>query len=807
MTTLRRKLIGDLRGHAGAFFAVWLTVVLGLAFYGATYPAGVAMIASIQDSYEQLHFADFTARFARADAETLLAAAQAIDGVAAAQGRLIIDGELALSGEQVIALRLIDLPAASPLEAVTVAEPAVNLVAVMNGANIGAAGDLLLLQSFAVYHDLAPGDTVRVRIAEKWHDLKLAGLAAAPEYLVAGEDGNMPFPAPNSFTVGYMNRSTLSTLVDIGEDTAAASGDARTSLTEINSLALTLTDAADPEAVRAALAAALEPFEPEFIASRAETPSGGVIDANSKGNMAIAAFFSAMFLLISAVVMAVLLARLIDGERRRVGTMRALGLTQRETLLHYLGFPLIISVTGAVVGSIIGYLGSFGVAAMFIQTLTNGALPSFVNPPQWGYILFGFGIMLLLALVAGASPALRAAQTDPGLALRPVTPAGMGAHARLTVPGLPLAAQQALRNILRAPMRSVNTLIGVVLGCTLILAASGLADSTLRVVGVQFEQGVHYDFQVLWDTPSAEPMRRAPLEAVPAVNDAALVLIGPVTAAFDGATLDTYALTLDQGTDFLTFAMLSGEPALSSGDAVWIGHNLARVLNADAGDTIRLTALGQTHEARIAGVVEQGIGSIVYLPSDLMRSWLPGGLPLVNAALVRADPAQIDAVRVALGDLPGVQSVESMARTRHDLNTYMSLYVDFSRTFVLFGFVLTLVVVFNTITVNLLERHEELMIMRTTGASLREIGAAVAWETLSITVVGILISLPLGWAALEGLLANYDLAFFGQLPAISPQSYAVAIAGIVLVILVAVLLSLRSLRRSNLGALSKTLSM
>ncbi|MBZ0286634.1 MAG: FtsX-like permease family protein, partial [Anaerolineae bacterium] len=240
---------------------------------------------------------------------------------------------------------------------------------------------------------------------------------------------------------------------------------------------------------------------------------------------------------------------------------------------------------------------------------------------------------------------------------------------------------------------------------------------------------------------------------------------------------------------------------------VWVGHNLARVLHVDVGDTLRLTALGETHEALIGGIVNQGIGSLVYLPNALMRSWIPGGLPLVNGALVRADPSQLDTVRNALGDMPGVMAVESMAMTIADLRDYLGFWVNFSYLFEAFGFILTLVVVFNTITVNLLERHEELMIMRSTGARLREIAATVTWETLSIAVIGIILSLPLGWWALNYLLGFYHLDFFGLLSVVELRSYLIAALGIVAVIAIAEMLSLRSLRRRDLGAMSKTLSM
>ncbi len=785
MTTLRRKLFGDLRAHAGAFFAVWMTVFLGLMFYGATYPAGVAMINSIQHSYEVLHFAEFAARFEAAPAPEVLDAVRAVPGVDVVQERLSVDVGLALSETHLLTLRLISIPDQGV--------SAVNTVITVDGSEPSTPDQLLLLKTFAAYHNIASGSPVRVVIGETTHELTVSGLAFSPEFLVTGESSVMPFPQPNAFTAAYMRYSDLAAL--LGMDG------------QINEVTVTLTPDADGETVRAALESALEPFNPEYVVSRAQTPSGGVIDANIKGNMAIAAFFSAMFLVISGLVMAVLLARLIDGERRRIGTMRALGLTQRETILHYLGFPILIGLSGAVAGSIAGYLGSYAVAAFFVQTLASGTLAYFVNSPQWGYIAFGILVMFGLALLAGLLPTLHGAQTDPGLALRPITPKGMGSHARLTLPGLPLAAQQAFRNILRAPVRSIGTLIGVILGCTVILAATGLADSPLEMHRIQYTDGIHYDFQVIWSNMLVESMRRGDIDSIPGVTDVEMALIGTVTTAAGDRSIDTFAVTIEAGTDYLTFTPVGGDPALSNQESVWIGHNLARVLNVNVGDTLTMTALDQTHEAPVGGIVNQGIGSLIYLPAALMRSWIPGGLPLVNAALVRVDPAQIESVRAALSALPNVMTVEAMATTTRDILSYLSLWINFSYVFAGFGFVLTLVIVFNTITVNLLERSEELMIMRSTGARMSEIAAVITWETLSVAFVGFALSVPLGWWALRVLLGFYDLDFFGMIGVIRPASYIIAAVGVFLVIAAAEVLSLRGVRRSDMGAMSKTLSM
>jgi putative ABC transport system permease protein len=176
-----------------------------------------------------------------------------------------------------------------------------------------------------------------------------------------------------------------------------------------------------------------------------------------------------IFLFGAGAIMAVLLARQVDGERRTIGTLRALGTSRLEVLSYYLAFALIIAVTGAVVAVPLGYLLTGPILGFFQRGMVGADVPFASNPPNWPFILFGIGVGLVMALVAAAIPAWRAATTDPGLALRPPSPGNVSRLARIQFRGLPLAARQAVRSLLRAPGRTAGTALGTACGLALIV--------------------------------------------------------------------------------------------------------------------------------------------------------------------------------------------------------------------------------------------------------------------------------------------------------------------------------------------------
>jgi hypothetical protein len=110
------------------------------------------------------------------------------------------------------------------------------------------------------------------------------------------------------------------------------------------------------EELRAAFDRGLAHYDDVVIRSRTQTASGGVIQANIDGNFPVMTAFSGLFLIGTILVTAILLGRQVEAERQRIGTLRALGVTRHELVLHYLSFGLLIGVTGGLVGTIVGLL-------------------------------------------------------------------------------------------------------------------------------------------------------------------------------------------------------------------------------------------------------------------------------------------------------------------------------------------------------------------------------------------------------------------------------------------------------------------
>ena len=654
-----------------------------------------------------------------------------------------------------------------------------------------------MLERFAKTHDLKAGDTLRVLVNGQMVDLTIAGIVFNAEYFVSGRSPEAPFPIPSTFGVAWIRYSELAAL-------AGREG-------EINDIAVHLEGKAsqDRRELYASVEAALREMFADngaVIYAREQTASGGIVRALINGNFPLMRFYSGMFLLGGTLITGILLARLVESERRRIGTMRSMGVTRRELVMHYLTFGLIIGVSGGVVGSILGYLNSFWVMYTFLSYIAGGPLPNFVNTPQIGFILLGFLIVVAGSTFAGAYPVWAQSATPPGIALRPATPRTPNALSRAPLGFLPVTLRQTIRNLLRAPGRSISTAIGMAAGAMMIFSALAMWD-TMNVRFDEFFDANDYDLRVELSTLTAGEPLEAQYGAIEGVQAVQAALIGPTTViAADGDTFDTVAVSVDESDPFFDLEPITGAAPFSRADGVWIGNNLQRVLDVQVGDTLTLRALGQEQQAEVLGVVSYVIGNPVFVPRSLMQQWTPGGIFPANMVLVRAEDGQLGAVRDAVVQQPNVVAAEVFAEFEADLNHYLEYFRVGTIIFGSFGYILTLALLFNTVSASLRERHEELAVLRALGSTRREIALTVTLELLVMITLGAIVGVPLGREMGFYLFKSYEADFYGTVNLINPVTYAAGLASLLIVVFVAEMPGLRAVQRADLGQVSKAQS-
>ena len=114
-------------------------------------------------------------------------------------------------------------------------------------------------------------------------------------------------------------------------------------------------------------------------------------------------------LLVGGVGILTIMNLAIRERTAEIGLLRALGATQAQVTLLFLGESAALSALGGILGLAVG-LGTVGLVALVLP-----ALP--VHPSPF-HSMLAEAVAILIGLTAGVVPALRAARLDPVEALR-----------------------------------------------------------------------------------------------------------------------------------------------------------------------------------------------------------------------------------------------------------------------------------------------------------------------------------------------------------------------------------------------------
>jgi putative ABC transport system permease protein len=176
------------------------------------------------------------------------------------------------------------------------------------------------------------------------------------------------------------------------------------------SAAFTVRTTGDPAALAAAARAAIAKVDPDQPVGRMRTMDEVVARsvAPRRFTMTLASALAALAAALAAVGTYGLLSWLVAARRREIGIRMALGAAPRSILGMIVGQALALAAVSAV-------LGLFGALALGrgMRTLLFATAPT--DPVTLGGVTIGLG---LLALLAAAVPAFRAARVDPALTMR-----------------------------------------------------------------------------------------------------------------------------------------------------------------------------------------------------------------------------------------------------------------------------------------------------------------------------------------------------------------------------------------------------
>ena len=279
------------------------------------------------------------------------------------------------------------------------------------------------------------------------------------------------------------------------------------------------------------------------------------LDSSSDIVAGVSRVFPVFFLLIASLVCITTMTRMIDEERTQIGTLKALGYTNREIMGKYLFY----SGSGAVLGCGLGILAGSTVFPQIIwkaYCIMLHIQPDVVLTVNWPLALAVLLVYTAVMLYVTWSCCHRTLEEEPAELIRPKAP---DAGKKILLEYLPFwkkisfLNKVTIRNIFRYRQRLAMMLVGIG-GCTALLVTGfGLRDSISNVADYQFENVTKYDISVYFrEEPTQRQQEKFQKAIADKADNAMLYHQSSVELEFDDRTKEIYLISGDdQLHDFL----------------------------------------------------------------------------------------------------------------------------------------------------------------------------------------------------------------------------------------------------------------
>ncbi len=496
-----------------------------------------------------------------------------------------------------------------------------------------------------------------------------------------------------------------------------------------------------------------------------------------------------LFFLVAALISLTTMTRLVDEQRTKMGTFKALGYNDRILLFKYLFYAIVPTLLGSLLG---GYLGLQIVPQVIINNAYGGAfaLPAFQSEINLGYWLGGTALAIFTTSLTTIISVVKEMKEQPLQLMRPKAPEAGKKTPMEYIPFIwkrfSFSQKVIYRNIFRYKKRLFMTLVGVGGCASLLLTGLALRDSLSGIIEKQYTEISNYDMVVLLGD-------NTPFNTVQSLTDdimtdsytQSLMLLNQQHLDINSADSDKLRVTkvTPQNNDIDKLIHLRNRETqknIELGDSgVVITEKLAQTMRVNIGDEIVFTdADDETYSAIVSGICETYFGSNAYMSSSYYQKVFNKS-PSYNAVYIQKNADTTDDQEKTLSqDIMEDESVigVSLTQTTIDINELtlqgISLVVWL---IIVVAAALAFVVLLNLTSINLAERHREVATIEVLGFRDREVSQYFYRENLIVSFVASLIGVFIGQYIHIYILESLEMEFLMFKRGITPVVYLGAI--------------------------------
>lgn len=694
-------MLRDFKDHKAQFLSIFLMALIGVFAFTGISGEAVGLVEVSSSYYEDTNLADGWI-YGEEIADDVFSEIKSMDEIKDAQREMVVDTVANYSSDPEITLHIVE------------GNQNISKFYLFKGKDFDPNDEegIWIDKRFADGRNLDIGDKITLRFDGNKVSKTVRGIMYSPEYVYYIQEGSL---LPDFSQVGFAYMPSKGADFDIVYNTIALDG----------------YEELDEKDFKSALEEELGQKAYVQYVDRDNNVGIKTLQDEISQHQMFSGIFPAIFVLVSLLTLVTTMSRVISAQRMQIGTLKAMGYSNNSIILHYLSYGFVLSLTGSVLGLVIGPLT---IPYLFYPTMSSTySLPSW--GPSWDISFFAVAALMVVSSVLISYISVKGiSDENPAETIRPKAPklVSSGLIERTKIwKRFSFNERWNYRDAKRNKTRAIMSVFGVFACALLVMSAFGMVDSINDVEDWQYNQIYNFNSKLILE----ENITDSQLDHILDETGGEGIREEAIELKYKGIK-KTGTLTVMNDSEYYKVTDANRNYIHLDPDGIAISDKMAEVLGLKVGDKVRWHVAGNPKwiDSEITETYSIPFGQGLIMSPEVFDEI--GGDDYnysTNVVLTQKDVKE---------NYAGVSSITTSEDIRKGWNTMTEALDLMVSVLTTFAIVLAVVVLYNLGLLSFTEIQRELATLKVLGFNSKSLRRLLLTQNLWFSTIGFILAIP-----------------------------------------------------------------
>ncbi len=698
---LFRKMLRDFKDHKAQFLSIFLMALIGVFAFTGISGEAVGLVEVSSSYYEDTNLADGWI-YGEEIADDVFSDIKSMDEIKDAQREMVVDTVANYSSDPDITLHIVE------------GKQNISKFYLFKGEDFNPKDKegIWIDKRFADGRDLDIGDKITLKFDGKEVSKTVRGIMYSPEYVYYIQEGSL---LPDFSQVGFAYMPSKGADFDI----------------VYNTIALDAYDDLDEKDFKSALEEKLGQKAYVQYVDRDNNVGIKTLQDEISQHQMFSGIFPAIFVLVSLLTLVTTMSRVISAQRMQIGTLKAMGYSNKSIILHYLSYGFVLSLTGSAIGLVIGPLT---IPYLFYPTMSSTySLPRW--GPSWDISFFAVAALMVVSSVLISYISVKGiSDENPAETIRPKAPklVSSGLIERTKIwKRFSFNERWNYRDAKRNKTRAIMSVFGVFACALLVMSAFGMVDSINDVEDWQYNQIYNFNSKLILE----ENITDSQLDHILDETGGEGIREEAIELKYKGIK-KTGTLTVMNDSEYYKVTDANRNYISLDPKGVAISDKMAEVLGLKVGDKVRWHVAGNPKwiDSEITETYSIPFGQgLIMSPKTFDKEGGDDYNYSSNVVLTKENVSK---------NYTGVSSITTSEDIRKGWNTMTEALDMMVSVLTTFAIVLAVVVLYNLGLLSFTEIQRELATLKVLGFNSKSLRRLLLTQNLWFSTIGFILAIP-----------------------------------------------------------------